>query len=216
MNKNYPHPIIAKEGWLYIVICILISLTIEHVSNFWCALPFWLITLFVIQFFRDPARIIDSNSNNIVAPADGKIIVIEDTIDPYLKTNAKKISIFMNVFNVHSNRYPVDGTVINIFYTAGKFLNASVDKASSDNERNAIIIKMNNDTKITVIQIAGLIARRIMCYAKVGDNATRGSRYGFIKFGSRVDIYLPINTKLLVSIGQKVYASETVLATFEG
>ena len=213
--KNYPHPILAKEGWTFAVISIIITILIYHFSNFWITLPFLLITIFILQFFRDPQRIIPQQINTILSPADGKIILIEETIDPYLQSPAYKISIFMNIFNVHSNRSPVDGEVVDLKYTPGTFVNADFDKASSDNERNAIVIKMANEQKITVVQVAGLIARRILCYTNIGNVLSRGQRYGFIRFGSRVDIYLPITIQLLVSIGQKVTATETVLAQLE-
>ena len=213
--KHYPHPILAKEGWPFIIISVFISLLIYHLSNFWAALPFILIAIFIIQFFRDPKREIPTQANIILSPADGKIICIEETNDVYQNIRALKISVFMNVFNVHSNRSPVDGKILGLQYYAGKFVNADFDKASTENERNAMIVQLSNGQKITVVQIAGLVARRILCYVRVGDLLSRGQRYGFIRFGSRVDVYLPIGVTPLVTLGQKVSATETILAKFE-
>lgn len=210
--KHYPHPIFAKEGWPFIAISVGLALFIWYLANFWAALPFILVAVFVLQFFRDPPRVIPSESNVIVAPADGKVICVEKAFDEYQKVDALKISIFMNVFDVHSNRSPVDGEVLQVTYTPGKFVNADFDKASSENERNAVIVKMSNGHQITFVQIAGLIARRILCYTRVGEWLTRGERYGFIRFGSRMDIYLPLDVAPMVSIGQKVRATETILA----
>ncbi len=213
--KYYPHPILAKEGWPFIIISLFISLLIYHLSNFWLALPLFIVSIFIIQFFRDPKREIPSQPNVVLSPADGKIICIEETEDVYQNNRALKISVFMNVFNVHSNRCPVDGEVVDLQYYSGKFLNADFDKASTENERNAMVIKLPTGDKITVVQVAGLIARRILCYVQKGQTLTRGQRYGFIRFGSRVDIYLPLDAKPLVTIGQKVFATETILAKLE-
>lgn len=212
--KSYPHPILAKEGWLYIFISTIVALFTFNLLGFWVALPFILIAIFIIQFFRDPPRVISQVENIILSPADGKVICIEKCYDAYQNIDALKISIFMNVFNVHSNRSPAEGEVISLDYFKGTFVNADFDKASSQNERNAMVLELNNGKRITVVQIAGLIARRILCYVKTGDKLLRGDRYGFIRFGSRVDVYLPLDVTLLVSIGQKVVATESVLAKF--
>lgn len=213
--KHYPHPKFAKEGWLFIGISSVLALAVLMLTNIVAALPFILIAIFVLQFFRDPAREIPQDENAILSPADGKIIAIEQVNDPYQNVESLKISVFMNVFNVHSNRSPVDGEVVDVQYFAGKFLNADFDKASLENERNAVVVKMNNGYRITFVQVAGLIARRILCYTQVGNWLKRGERYGFIRFGSRVDLYLPLNAKPLVNIGQKVKATETILATLD-
>ena len=207
----YPHPILAREGWPFIVIAVLISALVTAWWD-WYSLPLWLMTLFVVQFFRDPPRVIPTQENAILSPADGRIVTIERTEDPYLKRDALKISVFMNVFNVHSNRSPVDGTVQGVWYHAGSFLNAALAKASLENERNAIHVRLDNGTDVTFVQIAGLVARRILCYTQVGVRLSRGQRYGFIRFGSRVDVYLPLTAAVKVSIGDKVSATETILA----
>ncbi|GAA5786786.1 hypothetical protein YWS52_31100 [Chitiniphilus shinanonensis] len=175
-------------------------------------MPFWIIALFVLQFFRDPARVIPQDPKAVLSPADGRVVVVEQAMDPYRKVEALKISVFMNVFNVHSNRSPVDGVVQHIEYNAGSFLNAALAKASLENERNAVLARLADGTEVTFVQIAGLVARRILCYAKVGDNLSRGQRYGFIRFGSRVDVYLPLSARAKVAIGDKVSATETILA----
>lgn len=213
--KYYPHPILAKEGWPFIAISVVVTLLIYYLGNFWIALPFILISAFIIQFFRDPKREIPDDASAILAPADGKVICVEQSHDVYQNKEAIKISIFMNVFNVHSNRSPIDGEVVSLQYYPGKFVNADFDKASVENERNAMIIKTTDDEKITVVQIAGLIARRILCYTQVGHLLSRGERYGFIRFGSRVDLYVPLNAKILVTIGQTVKATETILAKLD-
>lgn len=210
--KYYPHPILAREGWPFIIISLIITILMLHYANFWVSLPFVLITIFIIQFFRDPKRHIPSEPNLVLCPADGKVICVEECLDVYQNVNSIKVSIFMNVFNVHSNRSPVDGIISKIEYFPGKFVNADFDKASTENERNAIVIDLANGQKLTVVQVAGLIARRILCYVKSGNALSRGQRYGFIRFGSRVDIYLPTNSMVNVTIGQNVKASETILA----
>lgn len=209
--KNYP--IIAKEGWLFIIISSFISAYVSYV-NVIASIPFWIISIFIIQFFRDPPRKISTKKNVVVSGADGKVIAIDETIDPYQKKKSIKVSVFMNVFNVHSNKAPIDGIILKKIYFSGKFLNASLSKASLENERCAIIIQAKKNPKqtITCVQIAGLIARRILCYKKTGDSVSRGERYGFIKFGSRVDLYLPLKTSIRVQVGQKVKNGESIIA----
>jgi phosphatidylserine decarboxylase len=209
--NNYPHPIIAREGWPFLAGSVLIAL----LATVWCAawsIPLWIIALFVLQFFRDPPREIPQDAGAVLSPADGRIVAVERINDPYMQREAIKVSVFMNVFNVHSNRSPVDGTVQQVWYFPGKFVNADLDKASTENERNAVWLKTANGTDITSVQVAGLIARRILCYVKTGDVLTRGQRYGFIRFGSRVDVYLPLDASVKVSIGDKVSATTTILA----
>ena len=213
---NYPHPLIAREGWPFLAGAFVISLLVQVSAGFWWALPLWIITVFVLQFFRDPPRSIPAQPNAVLCPADGRIVAVEKVEDPYAGREALKISVFMNVFNVHSNRVSVDGTVDKIAYFPGKFVNADLDKASTENERNAVVIRRAADGQVvTLVQVAGLIARRILCYTKVGDNLSRGQRYGFIRFGSRVDVYLPLTARPRVTIGEKVSASSTVLAELD-
>ena len=207
----YKHPIIAREGWPYLIGLGIIAIVLTKFFGVLIALPVWIIFLFVLQFFRDPPRLVPVAPNAVLAPADGKIVVVEKTTDPYANREALKISIFMNVFNVHSNRIAVNGRIKSIEYFPGKFFNADLDKASLENERNAIVIDANGQV-ITLVQVAGLIARRILCYAHVGDYVKKGERYGFIRFGSRVDVYLPLESEPLVSVGDTVYATSTMLA----
>lgn len=210
----YPHPIIAREGWLHIVIAFAVAICATAYLDWLWALPFWVIALFVLQFFRDPPREVPADRNAILAPADGRIVAVEKTQDPYLDREALKISVFMNVFNVHSNRSPVDGEVRDKWYFPGKFVNADLPKASLENERNALWIKTDRGADVTCVQVAGLVAKRILCHVSPGEHLARGQRFGFIRFGSRVDVYLPLNTKINVNIGDKVSATLTVLAEF--
>ncbi len=208
---TYNHPIIAKEGWPFLIGIGIVVLLITYFAGMVYAWPFWIIFLFVLQFFRDPQRLLPIAENAVLAPADGRVIIVEKTEDPYANRSALKISIFMNVFNVHSNRIAVNGRISKIEYFPGKFVNADFDKASSENERNAIVIDTARHT-ITLVQVAGLIARRILCYARVGDVVKKGERYGFIRFGSRVDVYLPLDAEPLVAVGDKVSATTSLLA----
>jgi phosphatidylserine decarboxylase len=211
-SMNYPHPIIAREGWPFIAIAAVVALLVHAFAGFGIAWLFWLILIFIVQFFRDPARPIPTQANAVLCPADGRIVAVETAHDPYANREALKISVFMNVFNVHSQRSPVDGAISKVEYFPGAYLNAAVDKASLENERNAVVIEMAGGQTVTSVQIAGLIARRILCYVRTGEPLTRGQRYGFIRFGSRVDVYLPVGSRPRVSIGEKVSASSTILA----
>lgn len=211
--KNYPHPIIAREGWLFLGLALVAAVVVTFTSGLW-SLPLWLFVFFILQFFRDPARTVPENGAAVLSPADGRIVVVEKTEDVYSGREALKISVFMNVFNVHSNRSPVNGQVEKVTYFPGKFINADLDKASVENERNATLIRADNGEMVTCVQIAGLIARRILCYVSGGETLERGQRFGFIRFGSRVDVYLPVTAQPKVTVGDKVYATETVLAEF--
>jgi phosphatidylserine decarboxylase len=211
---SYPHPLIAREGWPFLAIAVAAAALVAGFSLVW-SIPFWIIALFVLQFFRDPPREVPGDAKTVVSPADGRIVAVEKAHDPYLDRETIKISVFMNVFNVHSNRAPVDGEVKQIWYNAGSFINAALDKASTENERNALWIRADAGADVTCVQVAGLIARRILCYAKSGDKLERGQRYGFIRFGSRVDVYLPPDARIKAALGDKVYASSTVLASLE-
>lgn len=209
---NYPHPIIAREGWPFIAIAAVCAIASQALLGFWISLPLWLILAFVVQFFRDPPRTVPRQPNAVLAPADGRIVAVGKAHDPYANREALKISVFMNVFNVHSNRAPVDGTITRVQYFPGKFVNADLDKASAENERNALVIATPDGKTVSCVQVAGLIARRILCYVGEGAVLVRGQRYGFIRFGSRVDVYLPLDAKPRVVIGEKVAATSTILA----
>jgi len=209
--SQYPHPLLAREGWPFIAASAIASLVVTFLAGWW-SLPLWLLTVFIVQFFRDPPRQVPAQPGVILSPADGRIVKVEKVRDPYTDRDALLVSVFMNVFNVHSNRSPVDGTVERIEYKAGKFVNADLDKASTENERNAMVMMLGGGERITVVQVAGLIARRILCYVKAADALARGQRYGFIRFGSRVDVYLPLSARPKVAVGDVVYATTTVIA----
>lgn len=211
--NHYPHPILAKEGWPFIAISLVAAVYAQLSWGFALALPMWILAVFVLQFFRDPARpIAGTSSKAVVAPADGRIVAVEEVDDPYLARKAIKVSVFMNVFNVHSNRSPVDGVVVQKWYNPGKFLNAALAKASVENERCALHLRSVDGQDVTSVQVAGLVARRILNYVEAGAALQRGERYGFIRFGSRVDVYLPLDARVKVVIGEKVSASATLLA----
>jgi len=212
MNNNYPHPIIAREGWPFLAVAVVVAAVLTGLGQGILAFLAWIAVAFIVQFFRDPARNIPEGANAVLSPADGRIVVVETTRDPYLDRDALKISVFMNVFNVHSNRSPVDGTVANRWYHAGSFLNAALPKASLENERNALHLRTASGQDVTCVQIAGLIARRILCYVDTGATLARGQRYGFIRFGSRVDVYLDPAARPRVAVGDVVSATETILA----
>ena len=208
---NYPHPILAREGWAIMAGALIVAVLAAFTIGLW-SLPLWLIFIFCVQFFRDPARVVAGGAQSVVAPADGRIVVVAEADDPYLNRRALKISVFMNVFNVHSNRAPIKSSVLAKWYKPGSFLNAALDKASLENERCALHLKTDDGRDITCVQIAGLIARRVLNYVDAGTPLAAGQRYGFIRFGSRVDLYLPLDSKVKVVIGEKVFASSTIVA----
>ena len=167
-----------------------------------------------MQFFRRPVRISDTKENELTCPADGEVVVIEETEEPeYFKDKRLQVSIFMSPFNVHANWYPVNGEVKYVKYHPGKFLVAWHPKSSTDNERSTVVIEANNGTEILVRQIAGAVARRIVTYSRLEDIADKNNELGFIKFGSRVDIFLPLGTKVNVKLKDKVTGNKTILAT---
>ncbi|MCG6870819.1 MAG: phosphatidylserine decarboxylase [Gammaproteobacteria bacterium] len=210
MSGHSPH-LIAREGWWHVGLAIAAALVVQGLAGLAWALPLWLLVVFVLQFFRDPARRIPSEPLGVVSPADGRIVFAGPAQDPFLERPAQKISVFMNVFNVHSNRSPVAGTVRERWYTPGRFFNAALDKASEKNERNALWIRTDEGDDVTCVQIAGLVARRILCYSQPGERLEQGQRFGFIRFGSRVDVYLPENARVTVAPGQKVSAGSDLL-----
>jgi phosphatidylserine decarboxylase len=212
MNKPaYPHPIIAREGWPFLAGAIVVAVLVTLWSPM-TSIIFWIIALFVLQFFRDPPRMAPDAAAAVLSPADGRVVAVEAVRDPYANRDALKISVFMNVFNVHSNRAPVDGQVLDVQYFAGRFFNAALSKASLENERNAMVLRTPGGHVVTAVQVAGLVAKRILCYAKKDDALLRGQRYGFIRFGSRVDVYLPPGSRPRVTLGDKVSATSSVLA----
>ena len=207
-------PKIHQEGYKFLIIAVLITIVLYFVSSF-LGLICLLLTVWIYYFFRDPERVSINDENYLVSPADGLILDISDTNGPKelgLETkNFKKISIFMNAFDCHVNRSPCSGKISEILYKPGKFINASLDKASEDNERNYYKITNKHGEDIIVVQIAGLIARRIVCESLKDQELQQGSRIGMIRFGSRADIYFE-NYNLLVKVNQKTIAGETLLA----
>jgi phosphatidylserine decarboxylase len=203
---------IAKQGYPFI------ALGLFGVALFlWVDFPvgwgfFVLITLFVISFFRDPERQPPQDEKALLAPADGRVLLIEEKeMSPFSTGQTIKISIFMSVFNCHVNRIPGSGKIEKIFYRAGKFFSANQDRASDQNEQNALLLRTSEGKEINVVQVAGLIARRIVCWVKPGENIKRGERFGLIRFGSRVDLYLPVSTRVRIQRGDKVKAGLTII-----
>ncbi len=204
--------LVAREGLPFIAVGIVLTSISLAVGWICPALILFLITLFIVWFFRNPSRTIPDSRNLIVAPADGKIIEIKEEFEKrHLNERTIKVSIFMSIFNVHINRIPYSGKVLSVSYNPGRFISANRDKASLENEQNAILVETKEGKRILFIQIAGLIARRIVCWLKVGNNVERGERFGLIRFGSRVDIFLPIDVDLKITKGSKVRGGETVI-----
>lgn len=214
MMKNYGIPV-ASEGWIFIIPLAIITALLFALGWETPGIVVLALTLFVLFFFRDPERTLPQGENLVVSPADGRVIVIKDIYEPaYLKQDVKQISIFLSVFNVHVNRAPISGTVQTVKYNPGKFHVASVDKASLDNEQTAMVIANGKGT-VLVKQIAGLIARRIVCYAEPGMSIRTGERYGLIRFGSRVDIFLPKDAELKVKVGDRVKGARDVIGVLK-
>ena len=202
---------IAFEGIPFIAVASFVTIYLAALGLGLGAWFFLALTLFITWFFRDPERVIPEEKGAIVSPADGKIVCVDTVNDAVGLESALKVSIFMTVFNVHVNRAPTAGTVTDVVYHPGKFFSANLDKASLDNERNAVFLDIGRGRKLVVVQIAGLIARRIVCKTKKGDDLRRGQRFGIIRFGSRVDCYLPLDAKLGVTVGGKVLAGASIL-----
>lgn len=203
---------VAPEGLPFILLLALTALTFAALRCWPVALVFLGLTWFAGHFFRDPERVVPSKGDVAVSPADGKVVRVEPRKDPITGESRACISIFMNVFNVHVNRSPVACHVESIRYFPGAFFNAALDKASSDNERCAYLLRDREERPWVMVQIAGLIARRIVCRVVEGDPLGRGERYGMIRFGSRVDLYLPPDYSAVVAVGDKVTAGESILA----
>lgn len=211
-NRIYPHPIIAREGWP-ILAGVLIAVIVSWMLDLGIiTFLFFVFLVFAFQFFRDPAREAPEDPRAVVSPVDGRVCKVEKCTNPETGEDAVKVSIFMNVFNVHSQKSPVAGVVEKVTYTPGLFVNADLDKASTENERNAVTVRMADGRRITFIQVAGLVARRIICYATIGQELARGERYGFIRFGSRVDVYLPADAEIVAQIGDKMTGVSSTIA----
>jgi phosphatidylserine decarboxylase len=204
--------IIAREGFPFIIFSLILTVLVTFFGIMWLAILLAAVTVFIICFFRNPERYFQDNAKLVICPADGKVIKIEEVdINGTITGRFKKISIFMNVFNVHVNRAPYNGTVETIAYHKGKFLSANLDKASAENERNEIMIRTEDDRVLWVVQIAGLIARRIVCWTHEGAQIEKGERFGLIRFGSRVEVFLPFDSRVVVHPGDKVKAGRTTI-----
>ncbi|MGI6655770.1 MAG: phosphatidylserine decarboxylase family protein [Desulfobulbus sp.] len=204
---------VTPEGAPFIALCALATLTFSLLGLIAPALVCLVLTAFVTWFFRDPVRVLPAETGVVVCPADGKIIGIEALEHaPLLQGKARKVAIFMNVFNVHVNRTPLAGTVETVLWSPGRFYSADTDKATLHNEQCALTLRTPEGWRYAMVQIAGLIARRIVCWAEPGDRLAAGERFGMIRMGSRVDLYLPPEAEILVHVGQKVRAGESVIA----
>ena len=215
MNKKYIG--VHREGWKFFIIFFSISIFSFFVTKFLFVI-FVILTFFTLWFFRDPERFSKSEDNQLLSAADGKICFIGHENPPQeteINETMKKVSIFMNVFNVHVNRSPVQGSIEHVVYKKGKFLNASLDKASDKNERSSLVLNTQNGTKIIVVQIAGLIARRILSFISSNEQLDQGERFGLIRFGSRVDIYMPLDAIEKCKVGDRVVAGESILASLK-
>lgn len=201
---------IVSDGYRFIIPLFILTVGLALSPLIWLAGVSGLLLLFVLNFFRDPERVIPNEEGVIVSPGDGKIVKIIEEKDPLLDEPYRRVSIFLNVFNVHVQRMPVGGRIEQVKYNKGKFLNAASHKASLENEQNAMIIDTGKQ-KVLVKQIAGLIARRIVCWAKEGDNYSLGQRYGLIRFGSRVDLFLPLSAEVKVSLGDHVSGGTSII-----
>lgn len=209
MNNN----LVAKEGYPFIAFTFFIFfIALVFHFNFWITILFLAAFIFTVAFFRNPERPCPGAPNEVLCPADGTIVAISKVEeDRFLGEPALVISIFMSPFNVHINRAPVSATIEKAIYNPGKFLNAASEKSSLENEQNALILRIEDGRRIVVNQIAGLVARRIVCYVEIGDHLARGERFGMIRFGSRVDLHLPPETKLSCAVGERVYGGDTIM-----
>jgi len=206
------HPILAREGRVHVALALAAAAAAGFLAPWWIWAPLWLVAAFVVQFFRDPRRAVPTHPGLVLSAADGKVVFAGAAPDPYLDRDSYKISVFMDVFSVHSNRAPVGGAVRGEWYHPGKFINAALDKSSQLNERKALWIRDDAGNDVTVVQVAGLIARRILCHVSEGERLAPGQRYGFIRFGSRVDMYLPPERfEPEAALGDKVTAGLSVL-----
>ncbi|MHB8137591.1 MAG: phosphatidylserine decarboxylase family protein [Smithellaceae bacterium] len=204
--------IIAYEGFPFIIFSLLLTILAAFFGVIWLTVFLAAVLVFIICFFRNPERFFRDEDKLVISPADGKVIKIEDVdVSGTITGRFKKVSIFMNVFNVHVNRAPYSGTIEKICYHKGKFLSANLDKASTENERNEIMIRTKDGRVIWAVQIAGLIARRIVCWTSEATNISKGERFGLIRFGSRVEVFLPSDSRIVVKLDAKVRAGQTPL-----
>jgi len=210
---------IHREGYKYIGVFLVATILLFLMDLTFLTSIGFILTLWCAYFFRDPDRVTPDREGLVISPADGLIQSVGPAVPPAeldMGTEmCTRVSIFMNVFDVHVNRIPVDGTIVRQAYTSGKYLNASLEKASEDNERHALLIKTNTGKEVAFVQIAGLVARRILCWAEDGQEYKAGERFGLIRFGSRVDVYLPVGTNSQVCTGQRAIAGETVIANLK-
>ncbi len=207
---------VAREGVPFIALFAFVTLILALLDWGFLAFLFLLLTLFVVYFFRDPERHPSADDGDVIAPADGKVVFVGEVMEErFFKEEVQKISIFMSVFDVHVNRAPCSGKVVDLYYSKGEFLNASLDKASLQNEQAGIFMQAENGKHVLFVQVAGLIARRIISYPQIGDNLKQNERYGLIRFGSRVDVYLPKGSDVKVRIGDRTVAGETVIGAFK-
>ena len=214
-NQNIP---IAAEGLPFIlgaavaaVVLYFIATSSHSLLLYGLAAFALVLTLFTTYFFRNPHRAVRSADNEVLAPADGVVIFLGDATEDHLNQEMTKISIFMSVFNVHINRVPLTGKIVDNYYVQGRFLDVRDERATFENERNGIVIETAHGLKIVVVQVAGLIARRIVCYPRVGEMVQKGQRYGLIRFGSRLDVYLPKGSAVAVKMGEKTVGGVTIL-----
>ncbi|MGE5451851.1 MAG: phosphatidylserine decarboxylase [Acidobacteriota bacterium] len=208
-----PSFIAAREGWPYVALALISAIAATYSTGLsLLTMLCWLTVAWVFHLFRDPPRTVPVAPGAILSPADGRVVKIERARDPYADRDALKISVFMNLFNTHANRSCVDGVIRQVQYFPGRLVNVDLDAASADNERNAVVIDSHGHV-VTLAQVAGLVARRILCSVKPGDALMRGQRFGAIRFGSRVDVYLPTDAILNVAPGDKVMATTSILAT---
>lgn len=208
-DNNLP---VAREGLPFIALFAFVTLIFALLD--WGLLAFvgLALTLFTVYFFRDPERYCPADEGAVIAPADGKVVFVDEVMEErFFKEEALKISIFMSVFNVHVNRAPCSGKVLDLYYNKGEFLNAALDKASLQNEQAGIFMQTETGHKVLFVQVAGLIARRIVSYPVVGDILKKANRYGLIRFGSRVDVYLPKGSETDLRLGDKTVAGETII-----
>ncbi len=209
---------IHREGWRFVAIAAAVTIILYWFDIDFLALLALVVTLWCAYFFRDPERVTPLRPGLVISPADGRISAIESVVPPpeldLPRENFTRISVFMNVFDVHVNRSPVDARIAHIAYVPGKFLSADLDKASEDNERQALTLELDDGRRLGVVQIAGLVARRIVKFVNDGDMLKAGERFGLIRFGSRVDVYLPAGVSALVVVGQRAVAGETIFADF--